>query len=162
MSETDEKTVEELKKKAEKPSKDAMVLHPFYKGKIMSIGKCPVRSFDDFAIWYTPGVAAACRAIEKEPEQGNRKENRDTKGDGHGQIEGHPSQEKDFRAVAGGDGFVVGTENEAGNFSEYHTDTHRHQYLVLRKNGVYFHKRIEQRLLDDDSQEEQSGHRHEQ
>ncbi|MHA1960463.1 MAG: NAD(P)-dependent malic enzyme [Candidatus Thorarchaeota archaeon] len=65
----DEKTVEELKKKAEKPSHDAMVLHPHYKGKIMSIGKVPVRTFDDFAIWYTPGVAAACRAIEKDPEQ---------------------------------------------------------------------------------------------
>ncbi|UCE11575.1 MAG: NADP-dependent malic enzyme [Candidatus Thorarchaeota archaeon] len=66
---SDDKTVEELKKKAEKPSHDALVLHPHYKGKIMSIGKAPVRSFDDFAIWYTPGVAAACRAIEKDPEQ---------------------------------------------------------------------------------------------
>lgn len=62
-------TVEELKKKAEKPSKDAMIMHPFYKGKIQSIGKAPVRDFSDFAIWYTPGVAAACRAIEKDPEQ---------------------------------------------------------------------------------------------
>ncbi len=57
-------SVEELKKKAEKPGKDAMVLHPFYKGKIMSIGKCPVRTFDDFAIWYTPGVAKPCLAIK--------------------------------------------------------------------------------------------------
>lgn len=63
-----EPTVEELKKKAEKPGKDAMVLHPFYKGKIQSIGKVPVRTFDDFAIWYTPGVAKACRAIEANPE----------------------------------------------------------------------------------------------
>ena len=44
-------TVEELKKKAEKPGKDAMILHPFYKGKIQSIGKAPVRDFSDFAIW---------------------------------------------------------------------------------------------------------------
>jgi malate dehydrogenase (oxaloacetate-decarboxylating) len=63
-----ESTVEELKKKAEKPGKDAMILHPFYKGKIQSIGKAPVRSFDDFAIWYTPGVAKACLAIKEKPE----------------------------------------------------------------------------------------------
>ena len=47
-------SVEELKKKAEKPGKDAMILHPFYQGKIQSIGKVPVRDFSDFAIWYTP------------------------------------------------------------------------------------------------------------
>jgi malate dehydrogenase (oxaloacetate-decarboxylating) len=65
----DEKVdVEELKKKAEKPSKDAMQLHPFYKGKIQSIGKAPVRDFSDFAIWYTPGVAAPCRAIAEDEE----------------------------------------------------------------------------------------------
>ncbi len=61
-------SVEELKKKAEKPGKDAMILHPFYKGKIMSIGKAPVRSFDDFAIWYTPGVAKPCLAIKDDEE----------------------------------------------------------------------------------------------
>ena len=61
-------TVEELKKKAEKPGKDAMILHPFYKGKIQSIGKAPVRDFSDFAIWYTPGVAKACLAIKENEE----------------------------------------------------------------------------------------------
>ncbi|MHA1907292.1 MAG: NAD(P)-dependent malic enzyme [Candidatus Thorarchaeota archaeon] len=61
-------SVEELKKKAEKPGKDAMILHPFYKGKIQSIGKCPVRDFSDFAIWYTPGVAKACLAIKEDEE----------------------------------------------------------------------------------------------
>ncbi len=69
MLTSDDKTVEELKKKAEKPGKDAMVLHPFYRGKIQSIGKAPVRSFDDFAIWYTPGVAKACLAIKEDEEQ---------------------------------------------------------------------------------------------
>ena len=58
-------SVEELKKKAEKPGKDAMVLHPFYQGKIQSIGKVPVRDFSDFAIWYTPGVAKSCLAIKE-------------------------------------------------------------------------------------------------
>jgi malate dehydrogenase (oxaloacetate-decarboxylating) len=40
-----------------------MILHPFYKGKIQVALKAPVRTFDDFAIWYTPGVAAACKDI---------------------------------------------------------------------------------------------------
>lgn len=61
-------SIEELLAKAKKPSADAMKLHPFYRGKIETTLKCTVRSFDDFAIWYTPGVAAPCRAIEKEPE----------------------------------------------------------------------------------------------
>ena len=60
--------VEELLAKATKPSADAMKLHPFYRGKIETALKCTVRTFDDFAIWYTPGVAAPCRAIEKDPE----------------------------------------------------------------------------------------------
>ncbi len=60
-------SVEELKKKAEKPGKDAMILHPFYQGKIQSIGKCPVRDFSDFAIWYTPGVAKPCLDIKDNP-----------------------------------------------------------------------------------------------
>lgn len=60
--------VDELLAKATKPSADAMKLHPFYRGKIETALKCTVRSFDDFAIWYTPGVAAPCRAINKDPE----------------------------------------------------------------------------------------------
>jgi len=62
-------TKEQLLEKSKKPSADALKMHPFYKGKIMSTLKCAVRSFDDFAIWYTPGVAAACRDIEKNPEK---------------------------------------------------------------------------------------------
>ena len=61
-------SVEELLAKATKPSEDAMKLHPFYRGKIETTLKCCVRSFDDFAIWYTPGVAAPCRAIAKDPD----------------------------------------------------------------------------------------------
>jgi malate dehydrogenase (oxaloacetate-decarboxylating) len=60
--------VEELLAKAEQPSADAMVLHPFYKGKVEIALKCCVRDFNDFAIWYTPGVAACCRAIAEDPE----------------------------------------------------------------------------------------------
>ncbi len=65
---TKELSVEELLAKAKKPSADAMILHPFYRGKIETTLKCCVRSFDDFAIWYTPGVAASCRAIAENPE----------------------------------------------------------------------------------------------
>jgi len=60
--------VEELLAKAKKPSEDAMRLHPFYRGKVATAAKCPVRDFSDFAIWYTPGVAAPCRAIAANPE----------------------------------------------------------------------------------------------
>lgn len=58
-----EVSVEELLAKAEQPSKDAMRLHPFYRGKIEVLPKCRIRDFNDFAIWYTPGVAAPCKEI---------------------------------------------------------------------------------------------------
>jgi malate dehydrogenase (oxaloacetate-decarboxylating) len=57
-------TVEELLKKAEQPSKDAPRLHSFYKGKMGVMLKARVRDFNDFAIWYTPGVAAVCKEIQ--------------------------------------------------------------------------------------------------
>ncbi len=57
-------TVEELLAKAKKPSEDAMKMHPFYKGKMQTVPRCAIRSFKDFAIWYTPGVAAPCKAIQ--------------------------------------------------------------------------------------------------
>ena len=61
-------TKEELLAKAKKPSADAMRLHPFYHGKVETTLRCRVRDFDDFAIWYTPGVAAPCKAIAADPE----------------------------------------------------------------------------------------------
>jgi malate dehydrogenase (oxaloacetate-decarboxylating) len=61
--------VDELLAKAKKPSADAMKLHPFYRGKVETALKCAVRDSSDFAIWYTPGVAAPCRAIAKDPEK---------------------------------------------------------------------------------------------
>ncbi|NPV50408.1 MAG: NADP-dependent malic enzyme [Candidatus Methanofastidiosum sp.] len=56
---------EDLIKKASKPAEDAMKLHPFYKGKIEIVSKVCIRDFSDFAIWYTPGVAEPCKAINK-------------------------------------------------------------------------------------------------
>jgi malate dehydrogenase (oxaloacetate-decarboxylating) len=61
-------TKEELIAKARKPGEDAMKLHPFYKGKVEVMPKCCVRNFDDFAIWYTPGVAKPCLDIRDNPE----------------------------------------------------------------------------------------------
>jgi malate dehydrogenase (oxaloacetate-decarboxylating) len=61
-------TKEELLAKAKKPAEDAMRLHPFYHGKVQTALKCVVRGLDDFAIWYTPGVAAPCRAIQENEE----------------------------------------------------------------------------------------------
>ena len=64
-----EVTVEELLAKAEQPSKDAMRLHPFYRGKVEVIPKCRITDFNDFAIWYTPGVAAPCKEIYADKEK---------------------------------------------------------------------------------------------
>ncbi len=42
------------------------VLHAVYRGKIQISPKVPIRSHDDFAIWYTPGVAKVCQQIAKD------------------------------------------------------------------------------------------------
>jgi len=57
-------TKEELLEKAKKPSADAMKLHAFFGGKLQTMPKCEVRDLNDFAIYYSPGVAAPCKAIE--------------------------------------------------------------------------------------------------
>lgn len=54
---------QKLIKKAGRPAEMALRLHPFYQGKIETGIKCRVKDFDDFAIWYSPGVASACKAI---------------------------------------------------------------------------------------------------
>ena len=54
--------------RASKPAEDAMRLHPFFKGKVQTAPKCVIRDLNDFAIWYTPGVAAPCRAIAANPD----------------------------------------------------------------------------------------------
>src|SRR5437899_11271557 len=58
-----------LLKRAYAPARLAMKYHPFYQGKIEIVSKVPVDSFDDFAIWYTPGVADPCKEIQKNPER---------------------------------------------------------------------------------------------
>ncbi|MDD5244512.1 MAG: NADP-dependent malic enzyme [Syntrophorhabdaceae bacterium] len=62
-------TKEELLAKAKKPAQDAMKMHPYYKGKIEVIPKCVIRDINDFAIWYTPGVAEPCKDIQQNPDR---------------------------------------------------------------------------------------------
>lgn len=62
-------TKEELLEKAKEPAKKAMKWHPFYKGKIEVAPKVQVKSFDDFGVWYTPGVAKPCEDISKNPQK---------------------------------------------------------------------------------------------
>jgi malate dehydrogenase (oxaloacetate-decarboxylating) len=62
-------TKEELIERAKQPGIDAMIMHPFYKGKIEIMPKACIRSIDDFAIWYTPGVAKPCLDIRDNPEK---------------------------------------------------------------------------------------------
>ncbi len=60
-------TKEELVAKAQKPGQDAMILHPFYRGKMQTVPKCCIRDINDMSVWYSPGVAAPCKAIQADP-----------------------------------------------------------------------------------------------
>ncbi|MEM3665807.1 MAG: NADP-dependent malic enzyme [Candidatus Bathyarchaeia archaeon] len=62
-------TVEELLAKAKRPSMLAPPLHKFYEGKVQVMPKCAITSPNDFAIWYTPGVAAPCKEIQADPDK---------------------------------------------------------------------------------------------
>jgi len=62
-------TVDELLAKAKKPSLLSPPLHKFYGGKLQVMPKCSIEGYQDFAIWYTPGVAAACKEIQASPEK---------------------------------------------------------------------------------------------
>jgi malate dehydrogenase (oxaloacetate-decarboxylating) len=61
---------------ATQSSQDAVRLHAFYKGKMQVMPKCPIRDPADFAIWYTPGVAASCKAVQNNPEMVYEQTNR--------------------------------------------------------------------------------------
>jgi len=62
-------TVDALLAKAKKPALLAPPMHRFYEGKMQVIPKCAIRSVDDFAVWYTPGVAAPCGEIQADPDK---------------------------------------------------------------------------------------------
>jgi len=46
-------------------SQDVTELHRLYQGKIQIVPKCAIRNYQDFSIWYTPGVAKPCKRIKK-------------------------------------------------------------------------------------------------
>lgn len=46
----------------------ALLLHEQWKGKIDTVPKCQVKSREDLALAYTPGVAEPCKVIAKDPE----------------------------------------------------------------------------------------------
>ncbi|MCX8200740.1 MAG: NADP-dependent malic enzyme [Candidatus Caldarchaeum sp.] len=52
----------------EKSSELAVKSAPYYGGKLEIVPKIPVRSLEDFSIWYTPGVAAVSKAISMNKE----------------------------------------------------------------------------------------------
>jgi malate dehydrogenase (oxaloacetate-decarboxylating) len=59
-------TTDELKERARRWMKLAPYYHAFYEGKLQTVPKCAIRNLDDFNIWYTPGVAAPCKAIKED------------------------------------------------------------------------------------------------
>ena len=58
-----------MKQKKRDASKLAIAYSKHYSGKMQVFPKVPVSSLDDFAIWYTPGVAAVSLAVAKDREQ---------------------------------------------------------------------------------------------
>jgi len=45
-----------------------LVWHRFYRGKVEVLPKCAIRSLEDFAVYYTPGVAEPCLRIKENPD----------------------------------------------------------------------------------------------
>ncbi|OGS17435.1 MAG: malate dehydrogenase, partial [Elusimicrobia bacterium RIFOXYA2_FULL_50_26] len=62
------KDEKKLLRMAEEPSRLSRKYHPIYRGKIEIVPKCRIKDFNDFALWYTPGVAAVCKDIRQTPE----------------------------------------------------------------------------------------------
>lgn len=53
---------------ADSPGAESVRCHRRYGGKMQTMPKCPIRNASDFSLWYTPGVAEPCRAIQATPE----------------------------------------------------------------------------------------------
>lgn len=60
---------DELLRAADEPNRLSAKYHQHYLGKMETTPKCIIRSFNDFAIWYSPGVAEVCKAIRDYPEK---------------------------------------------------------------------------------------------
>jgi malate dehydrogenase (oxaloacetate-decarboxylating) len=64
---------DESLRRAAKPVEDAIRLHTLSRGKLQMIPKCAIRDLRDFAIWYTPGVAAPCEQGDPAPRTTQRR-----------------------------------------------------------------------------------------
>lgn len=60
---------DEQVKKAEAPSINAIRMHKFYKGKVQVLPRCGIQSYQDFAYYYSPGVAKPCLEIKANKEK---------------------------------------------------------------------------------------------
>ena len=47
----------------------ALELHKEWKGKISTEAKCEVKTREDLALAYTPGVAEPCKVIHEDPKE---------------------------------------------------------------------------------------------
>lgn len=65
----DDISEKKLLEKAKIPEKNALIMHEFYRGKLQVLPKCQIKDYNDFGIWYSPGVAAPCREIHKNKEK---------------------------------------------------------------------------------------------
>jgi malate dehydrogenase (oxaloacetate-decarboxylating) len=64
-----EAEAKERQRKADEPGRVAVRYHAYYRGKIEVIPRVPIESVDDFAVWYTPGVAEPCRSIVEDEDK---------------------------------------------------------------------------------------------
>jgi len=69
MDEQRKPSVEELLNKAKEPARKAPAWHAHYRGKVSVTLKCAITDYQDFGVWYTPGVAQPCREIHQDPEK---------------------------------------------------------------------------------------------
>ncbi len=61
--------VGENRERMETPGRISLEYHKKCEGKLQVMPKCPIRDYQDFAYWYTPGVAKPCLEIEKDHDQ---------------------------------------------------------------------------------------------
>ena len=50
-------------------AEESLRLHGEWQGKIEVVSKVPVQTKEDLSLAYTPGVAAPCLEIQKDPEK---------------------------------------------------------------------------------------------
>ena len=60
----------EAEKRSAELAMRALEGHHRWRGKMQTLPKCQVHGIEDFALWYTPGVAAAARAVADDPKRG--------------------------------------------------------------------------------------------